>query len=141
MLVASAGLAYFTGVRAGGSWPAQVLPGEILAGLGMGISLVSGTVGAVQGVSQELSGLASGLLNTSRLVGGALGLAILATIAAGQTHGSAGVTNGYSLAFEVGAGFTLAGALAAVTLLRRPTPALAVIAGPGIDEEPEVLAA
>ncbi len=142
MLVASAGLAYFTGVRAGGSWPAQVLPGEILAGLGMGISLVSGTVGAVQGVSPELSGLASGLLNTSRLVGGALGLAILATIAAGQTHGGAGVTNGYSLAFEVGSGFTIAGALAAVTLLRpRRAPALAVLDAPAPDEEPEALAA
>jgi EmrB/QacA subfamily drug resistance transporter len=142
MLVASAGLAYFTGVRAGGSFPAQVLPGEILAGLGMGISLVSGTVGAVQGVPQELGGLASGLLNTSRLVGGALGLAILATIAAGQTHGTAGVTNGYSLAFEVGAGFTIAGALAAVTLLRRrPAPVLSVIDSPAADEEAEALAA
>jgi EmrB/QacA subfamily drug resistance transporter len=142
MLVASAGLAYFTGVRVGGSFPAQVLPGEILAGLGMGISLVSGTVGAVQGVPQELGGLASGLLNTSRLVGGALGLAILATIAAGQTHGTAGVTNGYSLAFEVGAGFTIAGALAAVTLLRRrPAPVLSVIDSPAADEEAEALAA
>jgi MFS family permease len=129
MLTTSAGLLYFTGVNPGGSWPAQVLPGEILAGLGMGLSLVSGTVAAVQGVPQQQSGLASGLLNTSRLIGGALGLAILSTLAASQSHGGASagaiaVTNGYSLAFTVGAGFTIAGALVAAALLRaRPAPA------------------
>jgi EmrB/QacA subfamily drug resistance transporter len=130
MVTASAGLLYFTGVRPGGSWPAQVLPGELLAGLGMGLSLVTGTVAAVQGVPQAQSGLASGLLNTSRLIGGALGLAILSTLAASQTHaapGATAVTNGYSLAFTVGAGFTLVGALLAAALLRnRPAPARVV---------------
>jgi EmrB/QacA subfamily drug resistance transporter len=141
MLIASAGLAYFTGVKPGGSYLSQVLPGAIPAGLGMGLALVSGTVAAVQGVPQELSGLASGLLNTSRLVGGALGLAILSTIAAAQTHGTAGVTNGFSLAFEVGAGFTIAGAFAAIALLRRRAATAEVTTLPERGGEAEALAA
>jgi EmrB/QacA subfamily drug resistance transporter len=144
MLIASAGLLYFTGVKPGGSYLAQVLPGGLLSGLGMGLSLVSGTVAAVRGVPQEQSGLASGLLNTSRLVGGALGLAILSTIAASQTHGAIGataVTNGFSLAFMVGAGFTIAGALVAMTLLRPRPVAGAVTPMPDSQREPEALAA
>jgi EmrB/QacA subfamily drug resistance transporter len=82
MLIATAGLLLFTGVRPGGSYFTDVLPGGALSGLGMGLALVSGTVTAVQGVPPEQSGLASGLLNTSRLVGGAIGLAVLSTIAA-----------------------------------------------------------
>src|SRR5581483_4835539 len=82
LVIASAGLLYFTGLRPGGSWPGQVLPGEFLIGLGFGQVLVGGTMAAVQGVPQRQSGLASGLLNTSRLMGGAIGLAILSTIAA-----------------------------------------------------------
>jgi EmrB/QacA subfamily drug resistance transporter len=147
MLIATAGLTYFTGVRPGGSYLAQILPGAIPAGLGMGLALVSGTVAAVQGVPQEQSGLASGLLNTSRLVGGALGLAILSTIAAGQVHGVAGpldVTNGFSLAFWVGGGFTLAGAVVAFTALR-PRPAAALSVAHAAPErnggEPDLLAA
>jgi EmrB/QacA subfamily drug resistance transporter len=130
LLLASAGLLYFTGVKPGGSWPAQVLPGEFLVGLGFGQVLVGGTVAAVQGVSQRQSGLASGLLNTSRLMGGALGLAILSTIAASQSHGAVGATaatNGFSLAFIVGAAFTLTGALVSATMLRQPPAAVAEV--------------
>jgi MFS family permease len=157
MLIATAGLLYFTGVRAGGSYPVQILPGAVLSGLGMGLALVSGTVAAVQGVPPELTGLASGLLNTSRLVGGALGLAILSTIADAQTRSDAAagrlnaVTDGYSLAFVIGAGFTLAGALAALTLLRPPAaraarpieaPAMAtVVELASADDRPETRAA
>ncbi len=143
LLIASAGLLYFTGLRPGGSWPAQVLPGEFLIGLGFGQVLVGGTMAAVQGVPQRQSGLASGLLNTSRLMGGAIGLAILSTIAASQTHGAIGmtaVTNGYSVAFIVAAGFTLAGAVAALTLLA-PRRTLAVVEPAPADREVEPLAA
>jgi EmrB/QacA subfamily drug resistance transporter len=149
MLFATAGLLLFTGVRPGGSYVVQVLPGAILSGLGMGLSLVSGTVAAVQGVPQRQSGLASGLLNTSRLVGGALGLAILSTIAASQTRASVGVgalqalTNGFSIAFTVGAMFTLAGAVLAIVLLA-PRAVLAEAPAPAQDEpqrEPEPIAA
>jgi EmrB/QacA subfamily drug resistance transporter len=141
MLLATAGLLLFTGVTPGGSYPLQVLPGALLCGLGMGLSLVTGTVAAVQGVSQEQSGLASGLLNTSRLVGGALGLAILSTIADAQTRASVGAgalhaaTDGFSLAFTIGALFTLMGAVAAATLLR--PRAVATVAPASRERDPE----
>jgi EmrB/QacA subfamily drug resistance transporter len=124
MLVATVGLLWLTQISVGGNYFVEVLPGMILAGLGMGISLVTGTVAAMQGVAPTQSGLASGLLNTSRLVGGALGLATLATIAQGQTraHAAAGpvraAVDGYSLALTIGGLFTLAGAAVALTMLR-----------------------
>jgi hypothetical protein len=82
----------------------------------------------MQSLPAEQSGVGSGLLNTSRLMGGALGLAVLSTIADAQTRAdaSAGVaralTNGYDLAFGVGAGIALAGAGLAVLRLRSPGP-------------------
>jgi EmrB/QacA subfamily drug resistance transporter len=140
MLVATAGLLLFTGVRPGGSYFAEVLPGGIFSGLGMGLSLVSGTVTAVQGVPPQQSGLASGLLNTSRLVGGAIGLAVLSTIAASYTRGhvAAGhltaLTDGFGIAFSIGALFTLTGALAAAALLRPARAQLAEV--PAGEREP-----
>jgi hypothetical protein len=140
MLLATAGLMWFTGITPGGSYLIDVMPGMLMAGLGMGISLVSGTVGAMQGVEPAQSGLASGLLNTSRLVGGALGLAVLSTIAAAQTRSDVAAgplqaaTSGYTLAFMLGGLFTLAGAALALTMLRpRTVPReLAVVEGDGI---------
>jgi EmrB/QacA subfamily drug resistance transporter len=124
MVSAAAGLMLFTGVRPGGSYLTLVLPGAVLAGLGMGLGLVSSTIAATGGVPREQSGLASGLLNMSRLFGGALGLAVLSTLATSETHSSLGVssgqalTNGFGLAFRAGALFCAAGALLAVFGLR-----------------------
>ena len=124
LLLATAGMLLLTGVRPGGTYAAQVLPGGVLSALALGIALVGSTIAAVQGVPQSQSGLASGLLNTSRLMGGALGLAVLGTIAANHTKSvdaatqAAALTDGYGLAFTVGAGFTLAGALVAALMLR-----------------------
>jgi EmrB/QacA subfamily drug resistance transporter len=126
LLLASCGLVLFTGVRPHGSYAAMVLPGGILSGLGMGLGLVSSTIAATQGVPRDQSGLASGLLNTSRLFGGALGLAVLSTIAAGGSHPGAGVsaaqatTDGFGVAFEIGAVICIAAA-AVAALLMRPT--------------------
>jgi sugar phosphate permease len=144
MLSATAGLLILTGVRPGGSYFTVVLPGGVLAGLGMGLGLVPSTIAATQGVPRHQSGLASGLLNTSRLVGGALGLAVLSTIAASSTAHAVGVspaealTNGFSLAFQIGAAITIAAAVVAAVMLkpaeRQPEEILAV-------DESEALAA
>jgi predicted MFS family arabinose efflux permease len=148
MVFAAAGLMLFTGVHPGGSYFTLVLPGAMLSGLGMGLGLVSSTIAATQGVPAEQSGLASGLLNLSRLFGGALGLAILSTLAASETHASVSLgsaqalTNGFGLAFQVGALFCVAGALLAVFQLR-PAPKPGVLETRGEDEleESEPLAA
>jgi hypothetical protein len=127
MLSAAAGLALLTGLQPGSSYVAHFLPGGLLAAVGLGFSLVPATIAAVQGVPAAESGLASGVLNTSRLVGGALGLAVLTTLATSQTNTKLadGVgtlqahTDGYQLAFAVGAVLCLLGAIAAATLLGR----------------------
>ena len=88
--------------------------------------MVPATIVAVQGVPRALSGLASGVLNTSRFIGAALGLAVLSTLAANHTHAeiSSGtsaakaLTDGFQLQFGVGALFCLVGVVAAVVLLR-----------------------
>jgi EmrB/QacA subfamily drug resistance transporter len=126
MLSSTAGLALLSGVRPGASYFVHVLPGGLLAAIGMGLALVPATIVAVQGVPGRQSGLASGLINTSRLMGGALGLAVLSTIAATHTRTQllAGVgaqratSDGYQLAFAAGSLLCLLGALSAVTLIR-----------------------
>jgi EmrB/QacA subfamily drug resistance transporter len=126
MLLVGAGLGLLTTVRAGGSYTLEVLPGGVIAALGAGCSFVPATIAAVSGVERSQSGLASGLINTSRLMGGALGLAALATIAASRTHAQllTGVSNasalssGFQLAFAIAAGLSLLGGLAAFVLLR-----------------------
>ena len=86
MLCAAVGLALLTRISAGGSYTSEVLPGGILAAIGLGTSMVPSTIAGVQGVAPAESGLASGMINTSRLVGGALGLAALTTIAASDSN-------------------------------------------------------
>jgi Na+/melibiose symporter-like transporter len=151
MLLGAAALLLLTGVTPGGSYVTAVLPDGILAGLGMGmgIALVSSTIAATRGVSREQSGLACGLRNTSRLFGGALGLAVLSTIAASATHAAVGVStstaliDGFARAFTVGSLPCLAGAVVALLALREPISA-AVVAEVGSEpelEEREALAA
>jgi EmrB/QacA subfamily drug resistance transporter len=126
MMLAALGLLLLTGIHPGGSYAAQVLPGGVLSAAGLGFALVPATIVAVQGVPSAEAGLASGLLNTSRLLGGALGLAVLTAIATSHTHSErlAGVgslqaqTDGYGLALLVGAIVCALGGLAAAVLLR-----------------------
>ncbi len=124
MLCAALGLVLLTGVRPGGSYFDPVLPGGVLSGFGMGFGLVASTIAATQGVPRTQSGLASGLLNTSRLMGGALGLAVLSTIATASSHPTAGIsgaeamTNGFTVAFQLGAAICVAGAIVAALMLR-----------------------
>ena len=135
MVLGASGLLVFTGLHPGGSYFAVVLPGAIPAGLGMGLGLVSSTIAATQGVPQAQSGLASGLLNMARLFGGAVGLAVLGTLAAGREHPGPGVsaaqalTNGYGLAFKIGVLILLAAAAVAILQLRpADEPSLASVA-------------
>ncbi len=139
MAVATAGLLLFTGVHPGGSYFGLVLPAAALSGLGMGLTLVASTIGATQGVAPAQSGLASGLLNMSRLFGGALGLAVLSTLATSRQHAAASagtlqaMTDGFGVAFRIGAAFTIAAALVALLGLR-PAPQLELIKPGGADE-------
>ena len=141
MLSATAGEALLIGVHPGGTYLANVLPGGLLGAFGLGLALVPATIVAVEGVPRALSGLASGVLNTSRFVGAALGLAVLSTIAAHHTHSevasgtspATALTDGFDLQFAVGAIFCLVGVLAAIVLLR-PQRAEAVPEGvPGAE--------
>jgi Na+/melibiose symporter-like transporter len=128
MLCAALGLLLLTGVRPGGSYFSVVLPGGVLSGFGMGLGLVSSTIAATQGVPRTQSGLASGLLNTSRLMGGALGLAVLSTIATSSSHRAAGIsaahamTNGFTVAFQLGAVICVVGAAVGALMLRSSAP-------------------
>jgi EmrB/QacA subfamily drug resistance transporter len=126
MLSSAIGLGLLTGVAPGGSYLSTVLPGGVLGAGGLGLALVPATIAAMQGIPAAQSGLASGLLNTSRLVGGALGLAVLSTIADSHTsrqlaHGASSLgalTSGYQLALGIGALISLLGAFLTVVLLR-----------------------
>jgi EmrB/QacA subfamily drug resistance transporter len=125
MLTSAAGFMLLSGVTPGGTYVKTVLLGAVLSALGMGFTLVPATIVAMQGVERAQSGVASGLLNTSRLVGGALGLAVLSTIAAGHTGDAGGTavaaTNGFGLAYHVGAVIALSGAAIAGFLMREPS--------------------
>jgi EmrB/QacA subfamily drug resistance transporter len=131
MLSATIGEFLLTSVHPGGSYAANVLPGGLLGAFGLGLALVPATIVAVEGIPRSLSGLASGVLNTSRFIGAALGLAVLSTIAAHHTDAEVGsgtvaakaLTDGFDLQFAVGAVFCLVGVIAAVVLLRPRRPA------------------
>jgi hypothetical protein len=103
----------------------MLAPGE-LTSLGLALAFVPGTIAATAGVARQEAGLASGILNTSRLFGGALGLAVLATLATSRstsdlshptlavhTVGQA-LVNGFQFAFVIAAGVAAVGAVAAV---------------------------
>jgi predicted MFS family arabinose efflux permease len=119
---------------AGPSTPyvAAMMPGGVLAAIGGGFSLVPATIVAVKGVPPEQNGLASGVVNTSRLVAGTFGIAVLSTLATSHTndllaagHGSLdALADGYRFAFLIAAGMAALAVLAAATLLRRTPDAV-----------------
>jgi EmrB/QacA subfamily drug resistance transporter len=132
LLFAAAGLALFARAPVGGNFALDVLPAMILLGVGAGIAFNPVLLAAMSDVAPEEAGLASGIVNTSFMMGGALGLAVLASLAAARTGSlrSAGdgalaaLNGGYSVAFVVGALFAAAAAaLGAVLLRQRPQPA------------------
>ena len=123
----TAGLVYFTQVSVHGSYLADLLPGFLLIAVGIGFAFVPISIAALAGVQPAEAGLASGLINTSQQIGGALGIALLSTIATSRTDDkiAAGVAldsalvDGFKLAFLVGVGIAAAGILAALVLIRR----------------------
>ena len=124
MLMLAGGLVWFAQVDAGGSYISDVLFPSIVVGFGLGLAFVSVTIAAVMGTKPDEAGLASGLINTSQQVGGALGLGILSAIATARTtHVAAGHSHGYALtagfqtAFLVGAGFALLAAVLAAVMI------------------------
>ena len=125
LIVTAAGLIWFSQVSAGGSYVGDILFPSLLAAIGLGLAFVSMTVAAVSGVEAHEAGLASGLINTSQQIGGALGLAVLATVANGRTSDAlaegqqmpSALTEGFQAAFAVGAGLAIAGAILAMILV------------------------
>ena len=127
MILLAAGLAYFTQISVNGTYFGDLFVGFILIGIGLGFSFVPVSIAALAGATSGEAGLQSGLINTNQQIGGALGLAILTTVAttrtddllkAGVSHAEA-ATRGYSLAFWVGVGFALVGLAATLLLLKR----------------------
>jgi EmrB/QacA subfamily drug resistance transporter len=125
----AAGLLWFSQVSVGGGYVQDVLGPSLLAAVGLGFSFVPTTIAAVSGVQEREAGLASGLINTSQQIGGALGLAVLATIANARTKdviaqgGGPGtlpdaLTEGFQAAFLGGACFALLGIVLALVLIR-----------------------
>jgi EmrB/QacA subfamily drug resistance transporter len=85
LVLVAAGLVWFSGVSVGGGFATDILGPSLLAAVGLGFAFVTTTIAAVSGIDDHEQGLASGLINTSQQIGGALGLAILATVANSRT--------------------------------------------------------
>jgi EmrB/QacA subfamily drug resistance transporter len=127
MVSLTAGLLYFTQVSVHGSYVGDLLPGFLLIAVGLGFSFVPISIAALAGIEAHEAGLASGLINTTQQIGGALGIAALSTIATsrttdaidgGATQSSALVT-GFHGAFWAGVIIAGVGVVATLTLIRR----------------------
>jgi MFS family permease len=131
LLLAAMGLALFARAPVNGVFVIDVLPGMLLLGLGAGVALNPMLLAAMSDVSERDSGLASGVVNTAFMMGGALGLAVLASLAAARTGNalaaglpSAAADNaGYQLALLVGAAFAAIAAVIGAVFMRTSAPA------------------
>jgi MFS family permease len=121
------GLGLFARVPVDGSFAVDVLPSMVILGLGIGMAMNPLLLAAMSDVEPQDAGVASGIVNTSFMMGGALGLAVLASVAAartGDSRSAAALTEGYHAAFLIGALFAVAaGAVAAVFLRGGTVPA------------------
>jgi len=129
LVLTAIGLAWFAQVSVHGAYVSDILLPSLIAAVGLGFAFVSMTIAAVAGVGPQQAGLASGLINTSQQVGGALGLAILVSVATSRTDSvmtAAGgapsalpgaLTEGFRAAFTVGIGFAVVGAILAAVLI------------------------
>jgi EmrB/QacA subfamily drug resistance transporter len=132
LIMMTGGLLLFTRIGSSGSPIVYVVIPGILTAAGIAMSIVPSTIAATQGAKQGQAGLASGLVNTSRQVGGGLGLALLITLATQRTTHLIGsgqqvaqaLTDGFRLAYLIGAGLAAAAAVLTFTALPRPDAAL-----------------
>jgi EmrB/QacA subfamily drug resistance transporter len=126
MSMLTLGLLYFTQVSVGGSYWADLFPGFLILGVAIPFAFVPITIAALAGTRPQEAGLASGLINTSQQIGGALGIALLSTIAVSTTDGEvasgaavpAALTEGFVNAFWAGAAIAFAGVLVSIFLVR-----------------------
>jgi EmrB/QacA subfamily drug resistance transporter len=131
LVLIGAGLAFFARVPVDGTYLSDVLPVMVLLGAGAGLAFPALMTLAMSGATRSDSGLASGLVNTTLQVGGAIGLAVLATLATTRTDGllasgestASALTGGYRLAFVIGAGLVVAALGVALAVLRPETVA------------------
>jgi EmrB/QacA subfamily drug resistance transporter len=127
MAALTGGLVYFTQISVGGSYLGDLLPGFLLVALGIGFAFVPISIAALAGVEAREAGLASGLINTSQQIGGALGIAALSTIATSRTSDAlssgsklpTALVHGFTGAFTAGVIIAALGVVAALTLIRR----------------------
>ena len=126
-VITAIGLYYFTHVSANGSYWGDLFPGLVIAGVGLGFSFVPVTIAALSGVSNQDAGLASGLINTSQQIGGALGTAIVTTVYVSRSntlvkHGDTfqvALTSGFQRAFMINLGFAIVGLIATLLVIKR----------------------
>jgi EmrB/QacA subfamily drug resistance transporter len=132
LVMAGIGLALFARAPVDGTFVVDVLPSMILLGIGAGMAFNPVLIAAMSDVDQSEAGLASGVVNTAFMMGGALGLAVLASLAARRTETLAAsgestlsaLTGGYHVAFLLGAVFAVAAGLIGAALLREPAQAM-----------------
>jgi EmrB/QacA subfamily drug resistance transporter len=132
LIMLTGGMLLLARVGSSGSAIVYVMIPGLLTAAGIAMSIVPSTIAATQGAKEGQAGLASGLVNTSRQVGGGLGLAILVTLATQRTSHLIGtgqqvpqaLTDGFRLAYLIGAGLVAAAALVTFTLLPKPAGAL-----------------
>jgi len=139
MALIAAGLIWFSQISVQGSFASDILGPSLLAAVGLGFAFVATTIAAVSGVEDREAGLASGLINTSQQIGGALGLAILAAVSisvTGSSRDPAVLTDGFRSAFLTGAGFAVLGLLATLFLIRsRDSRTHVELGGAGVPAE------
>jgi EmrB/QacA subfamily drug resistance transporter len=148
MALIAGALVWFSQVSVGGGFVTDILGPSLLAATGLGFAFVTTTIAAVSGVRDQESGLASGLINTSQQIGGALGLAVLATIANSRTDSlvaSSGgdpsalanaLNEGFQSAFLAGAGIAALGLVLTLVLIRGRDSRAHVALGAGGRERP-----
>jgi len=126
LVLSAASIAYLTRLPIGADYFGDLFPAFIVGGSGLGLSFVPVTISSLQGIGRSDAGVASGLINTSRQIGGAVGLAAVTAIAAtstGHAASSVSLDHGYQTALYALTGLSVLAAVAAATLLRAPQPA------------------